>query len=114
MRECDWLISSNELKDLHGKVELVDVREPEEFEEAHIDGCKLIPLGEIQSRGPAELDPEKEIVLYCAHGIRSVQALMALKMLGYEKLKSLDGGICDWIEHGLETRSSATQIAHSH
>jgi len=77
---------------------LVDVREPEEHAEGIIMGAKLIPLGEIQNRGPRELDPNADIVLYCAHGVRSLQALMALKVLGFTKLRSLEGGICAWQE----------------
>lgn len=75
---------------------LVDVREPEEFEQVHIEGCKLIPLGEIQRRA-GELDPKTDIVLYCAHGIRSMHALRALHTLGFSKLRSLDGGMASWL-----------------
>ena len=96
----DWLISPEQLKQQLGKVVLVDVREPEEYEESRIEGGKLIPLGEITSRGPRELNPDDEIVLYCAHGVRSLHALMALRNLGFEKLRSLDGGICAWQEQG--------------
>ncbi len=92
-----WIITAAELKGCVEKVKLVDVREPDEYEENRIDGCVLIPLGEIQQRA-GELNPEDEIVLYCAHGMRSLQALMALRMLGFEKLRSLEGGIHAWFE----------------
>jgi rhodanese-related sulfurtransferase len=95
-----YLISPEQLKLELGKVVLVDVREPEEFEESRIEGCTLIPLGEITSRALRELNPEDDIVLYCAHGVRSLHALMALRNLGFEKLRSLDGGICAWQELG--------------
>jgi rhodanese-related sulfurtransferase len=95
----DWIITPDELEKCLGKVTLVDVREPEEFEESRIEGCKLIPLGELQGRARVELNPEDDIVVYCAHGVRSMQGLMALKMLGFKKLRSLDGGICAWQEY---------------
>ena len=96
----DWLISPQQLQLELSKVVLVDVREPEEFAESHIEGCQLIPLGELTSRALRELHPDDDIVLYCAHGVRSLHALMALRQMGFEKLRSLDGGICAWQEQG--------------
>ena len=97
MSQPVWLITAAELKKEIGKVVLVDVREPEEHDDCRIDGCTLIPLGELQSRA-AELDKTADIVLYCAHGMRSLQALMALRMLGFEHLRSLEGGIEAWFD----------------
>lgn len=94
----NWIITPQELKTELKQVTLVDVREPEEHAESAIPGSVLIPLGEIQLRGPKELDPSDDIVLYCAHGMRSLQALMALRVQGFEKLRSLDGGIHAWQE----------------
>jgi rhodanese-related sulfurtransferase len=102
----EWIITSSELKSIltadSGKgaksVFLLDVREPEEFEESRIEGCTLIPLGELMMRAPKELDPEANIVVYCAHGVRSMHALMGLKQLGFEKVRSLEGGIAHWFE----------------
>ncbi|MFN7684211.1 MAG: rhodanese-like domain-containing protein [Oligoflexia bacterium] len=99
----DWLITAQELKrELNHKKKLVllDVRQPEEFEESRIEGCVLIPLGEVIARAPRELNPEDEIVIYCAHGVRSMHALVALRQLGFEKLRSLRGGISEWQEQG--------------
>lgn len=95
----EWIITSEELAPIVSQVTLLDVREPEEFEESRIEGCKLIPLGELTSRMESEL-PEKdeEIVIYCAHGVRSMHALMAMKRMGYSRVRSLDGGICAWEE----------------
>src|SRR4051794_1185274 len=101
----DWIITALELKNSKDSFVLVDVREPEEFAEAHIKGCKLIPLGELSERASNELNPEDDIVVYCAHGIRSLQGVMALRMLGFQKLRSLDGGIESWINLGFETGS---------
>lgn len=92
----EWIITSAELKGCIKDVVLVDVREPEEYAESRIEGGKLIPLGELQQRAPQELQKDANIVLYCAHGMRSLQGLMALRMLGFKKLRSLEGGIVAW------------------
>lgn len=94
-----WIITSAELKPVLGKVTLLDVREPEEFAESRIEGCKLIPLGEVQLRADKELRKEDDIVIYCAHGVRSMHALRAMAMMGFTRLRSLDGGICAWEEY---------------
>jgi adenylyltransferase/sulfurtransferase len=95
----DWIVTATELKAELNRVKLVDVREPEEYAESRIEGCKLIPLGEITTRA-GELDPADDIVLYCAHGVRSLHALLALRQKGFTKLRSLEGGICAWQELG--------------
>lgn len=95
----DWVITALELKLRLRHVVLLDVREPEEHAESRIEGCKLIPLGELQARAVSELDKDAEIVVYCAHGRRSLQGMMTLRMLGFGKVRSLEGGICAWQEH---------------
>ena len=97
MNMPEYLISSEELARELGTVTLLDVREPEEFAQSRIEGCKLIPLDELQIRAN-ELNPEDNIVIYCAHGVRSLYALRALQMLGFKKLRSLDGGIAAFEE----------------
>jgi rhodanese-related sulfurtransferase len=94
----NWIITSEELKPVLGKVTLLDVREPEEFAESRIEGCRLIPLGEIMVRAEEELRKEDDIVIYCAHGVRSMHALRAMSSMGFTRLRSLDGGICAWEE----------------
>jgi rhodanese-related sulfurtransferase len=101
-----WTITAQELQPLlvggtAVQTTLLDVREPEENEESRIAGSTLIPLGELSARAQGELNPEHEIIIYCAHGVRSLQALLGLRQLGFEKLKSLEGGICAWEEAGL-------------
>jgi len=77
------------------RVEIVDVREHYEFEIVHISGSRLIPLGEIGSR-MAEMDPAREYVVYCHHGIRSAQAVAFLMQAGFAKVHNLAGGIDAW------------------
>jgi sulfur-carrier protein adenylyltransferase/sulfurtransferase len=74
---------------------IVDVREPHEYEIAHIDGAVLIPLGELPER-LKELDDHAEIVTHCHHGARSLKALEILKAAGFSKVRSLRGGIDAW------------------
>ncbi len=92
----DWIISAEELKTLlpqAGKTfTLVDVREPDEHAEGALPGSILIPLDEISTRATKELQKDADIIIYCAHGVRSMHALMALKMQGFSKLRSLEGG----------------------
>jgi rhodanese-related sulfurtransferase len=94
----EWIITSSELLKIKDQVILVDVREQEEWDDGFIEGAKHIPLGELEDRAPVELSKESNIILYCAHGMRSLDALMRLKMLGFKKLRSLEGGICAWME----------------
>ena len=74
---------------------LVDVREPWEFDRAHIDGATLIPMREIPSR-LGELPEDDELVLMCHHGSRSAQVAAWLARNGFTRLHNLAGGIDAW------------------
>src|SRR4051794_10846456 len=92
-------ISATELnaRRLRGdKIQIVDVREPHEFEIARIPGTKLIPLGHVVSR-MNEIDPEVETIVHCKGGVRSAKAIEALKRAGFQgRLINLKGGIAAW------------------
>jgi rhodanese-related sulfurtransferase len=92
-------ITATELKkrmDSGEDVQLIDVRQPNEFAHAKIEGAKLIPLGEIVKRMD-ELDDSRELILQCKAGGRSAQALMMLKQAGYQgEMANLVGGITAW------------------
>lgn len=91
-------ISVQELKrkmDASEAFELIDVREPFEFEIARIDRAKLIPLGEIAERAD-ELQREQPIVVHCHSGRRSAQAVRLLKQRGFASVYNLEGGIDAW------------------
>jgi adenylyltransferase/sulfurtransferase len=77
------------------KVMLLDVREPHEWDIVHIEGSKLIPLGDLAER-VNELDSADEIVAYCHVGGRSARATDFLRGLGYKKVRNLEGGIEAW------------------
>ena len=76
---------------------VVDVREPHEWEIAHLEGSHLIPLGQLPER-INELDGHAEIVTYCHKGSRSMKALEILKGAGFGKVRSLAGGIDAWAQ----------------
>ncbi|HLM56301.1 MAG TPA: rhodanese-like domain-containing protein [Pyrinomonadaceae bacterium] len=76
---------------------LVDVREPQEYELARVEGAELMPLSRFDEWAP-RLDPEREIVFMCHHGIRSAQVCAFLARAGFSKLYNLDGGIDRWSE----------------
>jgi adenylyltransferase/sulfurtransferase len=77
------------------KTVLLDVREPHEYEIVHIEGSKLIPLGELHTR-TNELDTADNVLVYCHHGNRSLQAIKTLQHFGFRKLKHIRGGIESW------------------
>ena len=81
-----------------GEYNLVDVRQPGEYEMAHLPGAKLIPLGELPDR-LGELDVWKTTIVYCAAGVRSRAAASTLEQAGFRKAVSMMGGINAW--HGL-------------
>lgn len=80
---------------------LVDVREQDEWEEAHISGADYLGKGVIE-RDIEELYPDvdKEIVLYCGGGYRSALAADNLQKMGYRNVKSMKGGFRSWTEAG--------------
>jgi len=77
------------------EVLLIDVREPWERQAASIEPSRHIPMAEIPS-SLWELDPEKHIVVYCHHGVRSLAVVDWLRKQGYEKVQSMSGGIARW------------------
>ncbi len=78
------------------KLQIIDVREPHEFEIARITGTRLIPLGHVVNR-MNEIDPSVETVVHCKGGVRSAKAIEALKLAGYPgRLVNLRGGITAW------------------
>jgi rhodanese-related sulfurtransferase len=95
----DYEISPEELKtraDRGEKFTLLDVREPWEYQTARIEGATLMPMGDVPSRAHQELDPEEHIVVYCHHGVRSMNVTAWLRQQGFEKAQSMAGGIDAW------------------
>jgi molybdopterin/thiamine biosynthesis adenylyltransferase/rhodanese-related sulfurtransferase len=76
-------------------VELIDVREPFEYEICHLEGSKLVPLGQLQARA-GDLSKAKTVVVYCHHGQRSANAVSYLTSAGFTDVRNLRGGIAAW------------------
>jgi adenylyltransferase/sulfurtransferase len=76
-------------------IKVIDVREPHEYQIAHIEGVPLLPLSQLAQRF-SELDPEQPYYIHCKMGVRSMQALEFLRQQGFKKLKSVRGGITSW------------------
>ncbi|MFT3902231.1 MAG: rhodanese-like domain-containing protein [Niabella sp.] len=93
-------ITVQELKerlDKGEKINLIDCREPAEYEEYNI-GAKLIPLGKIQAMEIDELEPlkDEEIIIHCRSGKRSAMACLFLESAGFANTVNVDGGILAW------------------
>jgi rhodanese-related sulfurtransferase len=74
---------------------LIDVREPWEYQIAHLQGSRLVPLRTVPGL-VGELDPGQELVVICHHGVRSRQAAYFLERNGFERVINLAGGIDAW------------------
>jgi molybdopterin/thiamine biosynthesis adenylyltransferase/rhodanese-related sulfurtransferase len=78
-------------------IKVIDVREMDEYEIAHIQGVALVPLSQLQQRF-TELDPNQRYYIHCKAGVRSLKALGFLRGQGFKYLKSVKGGITAWSE----------------
>jgi rhodanese-related sulfurtransferase len=94
-------ITVHELKDLLDSdkpIELIDVREPAEWEIVHIEGAKLIPKDEIlRGDALASLPQDRQIVMYCKTGVRSAETLAAVKNAGFKDAVHVFGGVTAWV-----------------
>ena len=81
-----------------GSFQLIDVRQPEEYEEMHIPGGLLIPLDKILAHGE-DIEKGKPAIIYCRSGRRSQAAAQHLLGQGFEKVMNMEGGILAWKGH---------------
>jgi sulfur-carrier protein adenylyltransferase/sulfurtransferase len=91
-------ISAGELKrrmDDGTPLEVIDVRDPHEWEICRIPGTRLVPLGSLAER-LHEFDSSKTYVLHCKSGIRSAKAIVQLSRAGFKRLLNLRGGVLAW------------------
>jgi adenylyltransferase/sulfurtransferase len=92
-------ISATELKerlDRGDDIQIIDVREQNEYDVARIPNSKLIPLAQVLNRAD-EIDPNRETVVHCKGGGRSARAIEALQRSGFQgSLFNLKGGIMAW------------------
>jgi rhodanese-related sulfurtransferase len=81
---------------------LLDVRALEEWESGHLQGAVHIPRGRLEAEAESRIpDKSREVVVYCAGGVRSLLAAESLKELGYEWVISMAGGYEDWADAAL-------------
>ncbi|MEK6245714.1 MAG: MBL fold metallo-hydrolase [Pseudomonadota bacterium] len=92
-----WELQPNWLEENLERVQILDVREPDEFSGAlgHIAGAKLIPLGSLTGRF-TEIEKQRPVVAVCRSGARSAQATVLLRNAGFEKVANLAGGMLRW------------------
>lgn len=88
---------------------LVDVREPVEHAEEHINGAKLIPLGELERRS-TEISRTEPLVVMCRSGRRGLDALKKLESMGITGARNLEGGMLAWKDAGLPVGKSKKEV----
>jgi rhodanese-related sulfurtransferase len=79
-----------------GNVVVLDVRTPREYEQSHIPEAILIPLQQLPER-IQDLDPQKEMLVICAGGVRSQQACRYLSQRGFQNLMNVNGGMSAYL-----------------
>lgn len=77
---------------------LLDVREPWEFAQCRIEGSVNMPMGQVVQHWH-DLDPARETVVICHHGMRSMQIALLLQQAGFQRVTNLDGGIDAWSQN---------------
>ncbi|MBU6409934.1 MAG: molybdopterin-synthase adenylyltransferase MoeB [Verrucomicrobia bacterium] len=76
-------------------IKVIDVREPDEYEIAHVNGVPQLPMSQLRQRF-TELDPNTQYYIHCKTGVRSMTALQFLRQQGFKYLKNVRGGIDSW------------------
>jgi len=107
-------VDPSEVNELIGEgAVIVDVRGTEEFATGHLPGARSIPRGHLESRiETAVPDRSAELILYCASGARSAYAARTLEQdMGYERVRSMTGGITLWKDRGYEVEIPRTLSA---
>jgi rhodanese-related sulfurtransferase len=96
-----WELQPDWLEDHVDQVQVLDVRESEEFEGplGHIENAILVPLGELTKR-LEELGKARPIVAVCRAGGRSAHATVVLQKAGFDKVANLAGGMLRWRAEG--------------
>ncbi|SHN12194.1 rhodanese-like domain-containing protein [Gracilibacillus kekensis] len=88
-------LTEKEFREGYRKAQLIDVREPKEFDGGHILGARNIPLSQLKQR-LTELRKDQPVYLYCQSGSRSMRAALLLNKQGYKDLNHLQGGYKKW------------------
>src|SRR5690625_3050126 len=89
------ILTQEQFRQGYRKAQLIDVREPQEFERGHILGARNIPMTQLKSR-LVELRKDKPVYLYCQGISRSNRAANILRKNGYQDINVLQGGFSKW------------------
>jgi molybdopterin/thiamine biosynthesis adenylyltransferase/rhodanese-related sulfurtransferase len=104
----DLIANEKAREEIESGAKLIDVREPHEWDEAHLEGATHVPQDELLERIDEVVpDHSERIVLYCRTDNRSSRAADALEGLGYENVSVMRGGIVAWQEDGLPVVAAA-------
>ena len=95
MKKSVTTLSQDEFIQGYRKAQLIDVREPKEFDGGHILGARNIPASQMRTR-MKEIRKDMPVYLYCQSGARSARTALTLKKNGYDQLYQLEGGFRKW------------------
>ena len=87
---------------------LIDVREVDEWNEGHIDGAEHVALSELSEGNIPDFSKDKNIIIYCRSGVRSLKAAYILRSKGYLNVSNMTGGYIAWTE---DDQFNSTQTA---
>ncbi|WP_425388446.1 rhodanese-like domain-containing protein [Bacillus solimangrovi] len=88
-------LTEEEFKEGYRKAQLIDVREPDEFDRGHILGARNIPLTQMRTR-KQEIRTDKPVYIYCQNSFRCARAASTLHKLGCKDINQLQGGFRKW------------------
>lgn len=109
----DWQELKDVLSDGERSAIVIDVREPEEYEEAHIGGLPLIPMGDIID-WPEKLDPQREYVFVCRSGRRSLEVAKYFQNNGFANVHNFLGGMLSWVAEGCDVAAGPAEPIESY
>jgi rhodanese-related sulfurtransferase len=92
-----------------GAIQLIDVRQLEEYQAGRIAGARLIELSQLTDRAKT-IDPDRPVVFYCRSGSRSAMATAAFMGAGFEAY-NMTGGLLDWVAAGLPLEPTDGHVA---
>ena len=92
-------------------IDLVDVRDPDEWQAGHIAGARLVPLERLRADPDAALARDMATVFICAKGVRSLQAAKLADRFGYQRVYHLEGGVKAWARAGQSLVAESRQAA---
>lgn len=88
-----------------GDVVFLDVREPQEWNLVRIPGAVHVPLAQVESGVDGAVPRDRPVIVYCARGNRSALAADRMQAMGFSQVRSLAGGIQEWVQTGGEVET---------